>query len=118
MGLVARIDPPSFETRVTIVLKKACARGSELPEPVAEYIANHVVNNIREIEGSLTRLLSLSSLQERPDRPQCPITIDLAQEALREIAQEEKRSGAVTVAEIQKAVALFYDVKVSELLSK
>ncbi len=117
MGLVARIDPPCFETRKLIINKKARARGREIPEPVAEYIAKHIVNNIREIEGALTRLFSLASLQEIPENSSQLITLDLAHAALREIVQEENLNHAVAISEIQKAVAIFYDVKLAELFS-
>jgi chromosomal replication initiator protein len=119
MGLVTRIDPPDFGTRVAIIHRKARARGKEIPEPVAEYLSNHIHTNIREIEGAITRLFSLASMGKSPDDPEVPpITLDLARTALKEIVREDTFQSAVAISEIQKAVSLFYDVKIGELLSK
>jgi chromosomal replication initiator protein len=119
MGLVTRIEPPRFETRVAIVLKKAHARGADIPQPIAEYISNHVLSNIRELEGAITRLLSLAALQEGSSSlNRSPITMEIAKAALKEIVREENISGIIGIADIQKAVSLYYDVKLSELLSK
>ncbi len=119
MGLVTRIEAPGFETRVAILHKKARARGKEIPESVAEYISNHIVNNIRELEGAISRLFSMASIQKGPeDSSAFPITLDIARAALREIVQEDAFQSTVTISEIQKAVASFYDVKLAELLSE
>ena len=118
MGLVTRIEAPGFETRVAILHKKARARGKEIPESVAEYISNHIVNNIRELEGAISRLFSMASIQKGPEDHGSPITLDLARTALKEIVQEDNFRSAVTIPEIQKAVALYYDVKLAEILSQ
>jgi len=115
MGLVTRIDPPCLETRKAIIRKKAHARGKEIPEPVVEYMAEHVVKNIRELEGALIRLFSLASLQEGTSRE--IFTLDLAKSALKEIAREENLNRSIALPEIMKAVALFYDVKINDLFS-
>ena len=75
-GLVARIDPPSFETRVAILQKKADLRGVAIPDDVAEYVARHVQANIRELEGSLTTIYALAMTERQP------ITLALAQRAM------------------------------------
>jgi chromosomal replication initiator protein len=118
MGLVTRIETPGFETRVAILHKKARARGKEIPESVAEYISNHIVNNIRELEGAISRLFSLASIQKGPEDHGSAITLELARAALTQIVQEDNFKSGVTIPEIQKAVALYYDVKLAEILSK
>ena len=119
MGFIIRILPPDFETRVAILRKKARAQGKDIPEEVAEYIANHVVSNIREIEGAIHRLFGIASQHGGPDDPTGPaITLDLAKAALRQIGEEEGSLKAVAISEIQKATSVFYDVKISELTSK
>jgi chromosomal replication initiator protein len=119
MGLVTRIDLPDFGTRVAIIHKKAKARGKDIPDPVAEYISNHLATNIREIEGAITRLFSMATMQRSADDPLGPpITIDLARTALHEIEHEDGPRGAVAISEIQKAASLFYDVKIAEINSK
>lgn len=117
MGLIAKVDPPDFETRVRIILRKARARGREIPESVAEFVAEHVVNNIREIEGAITRMISLSCILEGQSSV-VPITEELARKALKEVQEELWVGSKVGISEIQKAVSVFYDVKVVDLLSK
>ena len=75
-GLVARVDPPSFETRVAIVQKKAHLRGMEIGDEVAEYIGHHVQANIRELEGALTTIYAMAITSDEP------VTLELAQRAL------------------------------------
>ena len=75
-GLVTRIEPPEFETRVAIVHQKAKLHGFQLSENIAAFLAARVDGNIRELEGALTRIHSLHVLQ------QLPITLDLAKIAI------------------------------------
>ena len=109
-GLIADIQPPDLETKVAILRKKAETDKLILPDSVALFIANKIKSNIRELEGSLVRLTALSSLRGEP------ISITLAQEALKNLVQEEERS--VTIESIQKVVADYYGLKVAELKSK
>ncbi|MGE0882366.1 MAG: chromosomal replication initiator protein DnaA [Blastocatellales bacterium] len=109
-GLIADIQPPDLETKVAILRKKAESEKLDLPDNVAMYIANKIKSNIRELEGSLVRLTALSSL--RGD----PISLTLAQEAIKNIIEEDERS--VTIDMIQKIVADYYNLKVTELKSK
>lgn len=109
-GLIADITPPDLETKVAILRKKAESEKIDLPDDVTMFIAKRIRSNIRELEGSLVRLTALSSL--RGDT----INLALAQEAIKNIIEEEERS--VTIEMIQKIVADHYKLKVSELKSK
>lgn len=110
-GLIADIEPPDLETKVAILKRKADLDGVDLPDDVALYIASKVKSNIRELEGSLVRLVAISSLRG------LPITKMLAQDALRNIAEDERPTG-VTMENIQRAVAAHYKLSVDELKSK
>jgi len=109
-GLVARIDRPSYETRVAIVRKKARLRGRDLPEDVVQYIASAVDTNNRELEGAVVRVLGFASLSNRE------ITMDLAKEALRDLVHE--RSRIITIQDISDAVLERYNARLSDLQSK
>jgi len=109
-GLVARLDPPSYETRVAIVQKKAHLRGIEISDEVAEYIAGKVTANIRELEGALTIIYATAQAAGEP------ITIQLAQQALGR--QESEMRKSITITEIIDAVTRFYDVRLADLQSK
>jgi len=110
-GLIADIEPPDLETKIAILKRKADLIGVAIPDDVAMFIAGRVKSNVRELEGSLIRLIAISSLRGEP------ITKALAQDAIRNIATEEE-SGVVTVQQIQKLVASTYKLSVDELLSK
>jgi chromosomal replication initiator protein len=109
-GLIADIQPPDLETKVAILRKKAETEKLNLPDNVALFIANKIKSNIRELEGSLVRLTALSSLRGEQ------INISLAQEALKNLVEEEER--AITIEAIQKVVAEYYGLKVADLKSK
>jgi chromosomal replication initiator protein len=110
-GLIADIEPPDLETKVAIINRKAEIMGVTIPDDVALFIATRVKNNVRELEGSLVRLIAISSL--RGDK----ISKVLAQDAVRNIAGEEE-SGAITIQQIQKVVANNFKMRVDELISK
>jgi len=109
-GLIADIQPPDLETKIAILRKKAETEKINLPDNVALFIASKIKSNIRELEGSLVRLTALSSLKGES------INLLLAQEALKNIVEEEER--AITIETIQKVVADFYNLKVADLKSK
>lgn len=109
-GLVARIDAPTYETRVAIVQKKAHLRGLEISEDIAEYIANKVKANIRELEGALTIIYATAQASGEP------ITLDLARHALGQ--QDAENTRGVTITEIIDAVTDYYDVRLTDLQSK
>jgi chromosomal replication initiator protein len=109
-GLIADIQSPDLETKTAILKKKAETESVPLPDNVAIYIAGKIKSNIRELEGSLIRLIAYASLTGRE------ITLPLAQEVLRNVLQNDER--AVTIEIVQKAVADHYSLKLSELKSK
>ncbi|MBO0857496.1 MAG: chromosomal replication initiator protein DnaA [Chloracidobacterium sp.] len=109
-GLIADIQPPDLETKIAILRKKAETEKIDLPDNVALFMAGKIKSNIRELEGSLVRLTALSSLKGES------INLMLAQEALKNIVEEEER--AITIETIQKVVADFYNLKVADLKSK
>jgi chromosomal replication initiator protein len=109
-GLVARIDPPTYETRVAIVQKKAHLRGLPIGEEVAEYIAKQVQANIRELEGALTTIYALATTSSEP------VTLDLAQRALE--GQIRLAARHITITDIIDAVTRHFDVRLADLQSK
>jgi chromosomal replication initiator protein len=109
-GLIADIQAPDLETKTAILKRKAETEGVPLPDNVAIYIAGKIKSNIRELEGSLIRLIAYASLTGKE------ITLPLAQDVLRNVLQNDDR--AVTIEIVQKAVADHYSLKVTELKSK
>jgi chromosomal replication initiator protein len=109
-GLIADIQPPDLETKIAILNKKAEAEGVPLPDVVAIYIAGRIKSNIRELEGSLIRLIAYSSLTGRE------ISTDLAQEVLRNVIDHEEK--AVTIDLVQKFISDYYQLKLAELKSR
>jgi chromosomal replication initiator protein len=109
-GLIADIQPPDLETKVAILKKKAETEGVPLPDNVAIYIAGKIKSNIRELEGSLIRLIAYASLTGRE------ITLPLTQDVLRNVLQHDER--AVTIEGIQKFVSDYYQLKHGELKSR
>ncbi len=109
-GLIADIQPPDFETRVAILKKKAEIERVRLPDDVAYLIASRIKANIREIEGSLTRMIAFCSLTGRE------MSVDLAQEVLSELWGEEDR--IITVEHIQRKASEFFGIKPSDMRAK
>ncbi len=110
-GLVARIERPCFETRISIIKSKAELHGVALPDDVPSYIAAKIDTNIRELEGALTRVRGYAMAAGQP------ITLELAKQALE--GESSSRSGnAPSLQSIIESVTRFYDVKLTELLSK
>jgi len=109
-GLIADIQPPDLETKVAILKKKAEAEAVPLPDDVAMYIAGKIKSNIRELEGSLIRLIAYASLTGQE------LSLTLAQNVLKNILDHEEK--AVTIEIIQKFVADYYNLKLIELKSR
>jgi chromosomal replication initiator protein len=109
-GLIADIVAPDFETRVAILEKKAAYDELDLPSDVAEYVARRIFSNVRELEGCLKRLVAMSSLDH------CKITLEFAQQALRGLIPAE--DAKIDIDAIQKAVAVYFHLRLADLLSK
>src|SRR5688572_1286774 len=109
-GLIADIQSPDLETKVAILKKKAEAEAVPLPDSVAIYIAGRIKSNIRELEGSLIRLIAYASLTGRE------LSVDLAQEVLRNVKDHEEK--AITIDHIQKFVSDYYQLKLADLKSR
>jgi chromosomal replication initiator protein len=109
-GLIADIQPPDLETKVAILKRKAEAEAVPLPDDVAIYIAAKIKSNIRELEGSLIRLVAYASLTGRE------ISLPLAQEVLKKVLSHEEK--AITIDMIQKFVSDFYQLKIVDLKSR
>ena len=109
-GLTVQIEPPEIEMRVAILKKKAEAEGVSLDDEVSFYIAKHLRSNVRELEGALKKVLAYSSFHGRQ------IALDLAKEALKDLIGAVNRQ--ITVENIQKTVADYFKIKVSDMFSK
>ncbi len=109
-GLLVRIDPPELETRVAILQQKAASKNIELADDVAFLVAKKIRANVRELEGALHRLIASANFTKRE------IDIDLAKETLQDLTQFQSRQ--VTIENIQKTVAHYYQMRVVDLNSK
>ncbi|OZA30370.1 MAG: chromosomal replication initiation protein DnaA [Hydrogenophilales bacterium 17-61-9] len=109
-GLTVAVEPPELEMRVAILLAKAQSENTKLEENVAFFIAKQVRSNVRELEGALKRVIAFSRFHEKP------ITLELVKEALRDLIASTSR--IVSIENIQKTVADFYKLKVSDMFSK
>lgn len=109
-GLVADIQPPSLETRVAILQKKAESDGVTVPNDVLTYIADSITSNVRELEGALVRLVAYASLRKKE------LTMSLAQDVLRDSIRSKSRP--VTIEQIQKEVASYFKISEEMLKSK
>ncbi len=110
-GLIADIQAPDLETKIAILEKKADLAGITLPQGVALFLAENTGSNIRELEGYLQRVTAFAAFSKTKT-----ISIDLVQEALKNFLEQKKR--VITVEEIQKNIAAFYNTKISDLKSK
>lgn len=109
-GLTVAIEPPELEMRVAILIRKAEAEGTLMPEDVAFFIAKNVRANVRELEGALRKVLAYSRFSQKD------INIALAREALKDLLSIQNRQ--ISVENIQKTVADFYKIKVADMYSK
>ncbi len=109
-GLPVAIEPPELETRVAIMKKKAQLSGIDLPDEVAFFIAKRIRSNIRELEGALRRVIANAQFTGKP------ITLEFARDALRDLLAISDK--LVTIENIQKTVAEYYKIRVSDLHSK
>jgi chromosomal replication initiator protein len=109
-GLPVPIEPPELETRVAIIMQKAQQSGIDISNEVAFFIAKRIRSNIRELEGALRRVIANSQFTNRA------ITLDFTKEALRDLLAIQDKQ--VTIENIQKTVAEYYKIRVSDLHSK
>jgi chromosomal replication initiator protein len=109
-GLTVAVEPPELEMRVAILLKKAEVEAITLDESVAFFLAKHIQSNVRELEGGLKRVLAYSRFSAQE------LSIDLCREALRDLLAVQNRQ--ISIENIQKTVADYYKIKVSEMYSK
>jgi chromosomal replication initiator protein len=109
-GLTITIEPPELETRVAILMQKAQQSNINMPEEVAFFIAKRLRSNVRELEGALNRVIANANFTGRA------ITIDFVREALRDLLALHDK--LVTIENIQKTVAEYYKIRVSDILSK
>ncbi|WP_040405432.1 chromosomal replication initiator protein DnaA [Ectothiorhodospira sp. PHS-1] len=108
-GLTVAIEPAELETRVAILKRKAEEAGVDLPSEVAFFVAKRIRSNIRELEGALRRVIANAHFTGRP------ITLEFAKEALHDLLALQDK--LVTIDNIQKTVAEYYKIRVSDLLS-
>ncbi|MCZ8103216.1 MAG: chromosomal replication initiator protein DnaA [Burkholderiales bacterium] len=109
-GLIVAIEPPELEMRVAILMRKAEFGGHPLDEDVAFFVAKHIRQNVRELEGALRRILAYAQFRNQP------ITLELVKEALKDLLSFNR--GQISVEFIQKTVADFYKMKVADMYSK
>jgi len=109
-GLTVEIEPPELETRVAILQKKAESFGVELDPVVAFFVAERIRSNVRELEGALTRVMANAKFLG------VKISVDQVKRALRDLFAIQER--AVSIERIQKVVAEYYKIKISDILSK
>jgi chromosomal replication initiator protein len=109
-GLTVSVEPPELEMRVAILLKKAESEGAVLNEEVAFFIAKHIRSNVRELEGALKRVLAYSRFNN------IPVSVSSAKEALKDLLAVLNRQ--ISIDNIQKTVADYFKIKVSEMYSK
>jgi chromosomal replication initiator protein len=113
-GLVADIHPTDYELRLGILQSKADKRAARaettpMPQPVLEFLAKRIVSNIRELEGALNKVVAYASFVGRP------VTLEMAQDVLRDLLRASERR--VTIDEIQRRVAEYFNVKMGDMLS-
>jgi chromosomal replication initiator protein len=109
-GLTVAIEPPELEMRVAILLKKAASEGVTLSDDVAFFVAKHLRSNVRELEGALRKILAYSRFHGKD------ISIDVVKEALKDLLSVQNRQ--ISVENIQKTVADFFNIKVADMYSK
>ena len=109
-GLTVSIDPPEMETSVAILLVKAGLEGFELPEEVAFFICENIRSNVRELEGALRKIIATSRFTGVSP------SVDMARDCLKDLLSLQSRT--LTTASIQKTVAEYYNIRVSDLHSK
>jgi chromosomal replication initiator protein len=109
-GLAADLQVPDFETRMAILRQKTYKDGIDMPDDVIEYIATHITDNIRELEGALISLLAQSTLNKKE------ITLDLAKDMIDKLIKNTKRE--ISIDYIQKVVCNYFNIPIEQIQSK
>ncbi len=109
-GLAADLQAPDFETRIAILKKKTYNDGIEMPDEIIEYLASHITNNMRELEGALVSILAQSTLNKKE------ITLDLAKQIIDKLVKSTRRE--ISIDYIQKVVCDYFNMQVDMLKSK
>ncbi|EGF33394.1 Chromosomal replication initiator protein DnaA [Oxalobacteraceae bacterium IMCC9480] len=109
-GLTVAVEPPELEMRVAILLKKAAQEGVNFSDDVAFFVAKHLRSNVRELEGALRKILAFSRFHGKD------ITIEVVKDALKDLLSVQNRQ--ISVENIQKTVADFFNIKVADMYSK
>jgi len=109
-GMIADIQTPNFETRMAIIQEKVRERGKTVPPEVLEYVASTITSNVRELEGSLTKLLTAAELENSP------ISLEFAQAILRDLTK--RSASSITSKKVIQTVANHFNVEVMDLLGK
>ncbi len=109
-GMVTDIQAPDLETRVAILSQKAASRGYNIPVDVIQFLAERITRNVRRLEGALTRVACASVLQN-------PLDISHVEQLLQDILQEEALN-QITIEMIQKKVVEYYQLRLSDMVSK
>ncbi len=109
-GLTVAVEPPELEMRVAILLKKAIQEGVTFSDDVAFFVAKHLRSNVRELEGALRKILAYSRFHGKD------ITIEVVKDALKDLLSVQNRQ--ISVENIQKTVADFFNIKVADMYSK
>jgi len=110
-GLIVDLQPPEYETRHAILLKKLETLGKQIPDDVISYIAKNVVTNVRDLESALTKMIGYSELVNKN------LTIEIAQQQLRDTFSQPL-SGTITIDTIQKVISDYYNISITDIKSK
>ncbi len=111
-GVIADIQPPDLETRIAILRKKTDETGLQCPEDVVLFVATHIKTNIRELEGSITRIIAYASLTGSP------LTVDTARKVLKDILSAPEHATQITTDQVQKVVARHFNLDLRDMKSK
>lgn len=109
-GLTVAIEPPELEMRVAILQKKGRLENKEIPDDVAFFVAKHLRSNVRELEGALSKIMAYSTFHNKN------VSIDVVKDALKDLLAVQNRQ--ISVENIQKTVADFFDIKIADMYSK
>ncbi|MFN0117468.1 MAG: chromosomal replication initiator protein DnaA [Elusimicrobiota bacterium] len=111
-GVIADIQAPDLETRIAILRKKTEEAGTSVPDDVILFVASHIKTNIRELEGSIIRIMACSTLTG------VPLTVDTARSVLKDILGSPEHSATITIDQIQKVVARHFNLDLRDMKSK